>query len=433
MISEDHVDAFIGPSLTATDAAVAPLANQAKVPMIAMAPYEYDPQKQPYTFNDAQPLSLMVAAVFKYMQQHGVKNIGYIGFSDGWGDQVLAATRQAAGSDGISILTDERYARTDTTCEAQALKLISAHPQAVMMGNSATPAALPVVALRHRGYKGTIYGNHGVVSPAFIKVGGAAVEGVIAVTSPVVVTDQLPDANPVKPVAAAFVKDYAAKFGAQGVSPFAGYSYDAMLLLKAAIPEALKAGKPGTEAFRVALRDALEKTHELVGVSGVYTMSPTDHNGQDARSADAGRSEGRRLEGNQVDPSLGPHGLVHLLRAVAGWRDDGRDLSAARHRAADRILSHARHLRSARRSAGVRRADCRQPSVGPRARHAVVARRHVRTRPACLAATRRLARRDRLGRLSARIDAGHACCLRRFSNPLSRSCSHWRSSRRWAR
>jgi branched-chain amino acid transport system substrate-binding protein len=285
MISEDHIDAFIGPSLTATDAAVAPLANQAKVPMIAMAPYEYDPQKQPYTFNDAQPLSLMVAAVFKYMQQHGVKNVGYIGFSDGWGDQVLAATRQAAGSDGISILTDERYARTDTTCEAQALKLISAHPQAVMMGNSATPAALPVVALRHRGYKGTIYGNHGVVSPAFIKVGGAAVEDVIAVTSPVVVTDQLPDANPVKPVAAAFVKDYAAKFGAQGVSPFAGYSYDAMLLLKSAIPEALKAGSPGTEAFRVALRDALEKTHELIGVSGVYTMSPTDHNGQDARSA----------------------------------------------------------------------------------------------------------------------------------------------------
>ena len=285
MISEDHVDAFIGPSLTATDAAVAPLANQAKVPMIAMAPYEYDPQKQPYTFNDAQPLSLMVAAVFKYMQQHGVKNIGYIGFSDGWGDQVLAATKRAAGSDGISILTDERYARTDTTCEAQALKLISAHPQAVMMGNSATPAALPVVALRHRGYKGTIYGNHGVVSPAFIKVGGAAVEGVIAVTSPVVVTDQLPDSNPVKPVAAAFVKDYAAKFGAQGMSPFAGYSYDAMLLLKAAIPEALKAGKPGTEEFRVALRELLEKTHELVGVSGVYTMSPTDHNGQDARAA----------------------------------------------------------------------------------------------------------------------------------------------------
>ena len=285
MISEDHVDAIIGPSLTATDAAVAPLANQAKVPILAMAPYEYDPQKQPYTFNDAQPLSLMVSAVFKYMQQRGVKDIGFIGFSDGWGDQVLGATKQVAGDDGIKILADERYARTDTTCEAQVLKLISRHPQAIMMGNSATPATLPVVALRHRGYKGRIYGNHGIVSPAFIKVGGTAVEGVIAATSPVVVADQLPDSNPVKQVAAKFAKDYTAKFPGQGVGPFAGYSYDAFLLLNNAIPEALKSAKPGTEAFRVALRDALEKTHELVGVSGVYTMSPTNHNGQDARAA----------------------------------------------------------------------------------------------------------------------------------------------------
>jgi branched-chain amino acid transport system substrate-binding protein len=285
MISEDHVDAFIGPSLFASDAAVAPLANQAHIPMIAMAPYEYDPAKQPYTFNDAQPLSLMVTAVFKYMQQHEVKDIGYIGFADGWGDQVLAATKTSALADGIAILADERYARTDTSVEAQALKLMSVHPQAIMMGNSATPAALPVVALRHRGFKGGIYGNHGIVSPAFIKVGGSAVEGVIAVTSPLVVYDQLADDNAIKPVATAFMADYAKKFGPQSVSPFAGYSYDAYLLLKNAIPIALQAARPGTEEFRVALRDALEKTQELVGVSGIYTMSPTNHNGQDQRAA----------------------------------------------------------------------------------------------------------------------------------------------------
>jgi branched-chain amino acid transport system substrate-binding protein len=285
MISEDHVDAFIGPSLTASDAAVAPLANQAHVPMIAMAPYEYDVAKQPYIFTDAQPLSLMVSVVFKHMQQHGVKDIGYIGFSDGWGDQVLAATTRSAQTGNIKILADERYARTDTSAEAQALKLVGVHPQAIMMGNSATPAALPVIALRHRGFKGTIYGNHGIVSPAFIKVGGTATDGVIADTSPLVVYDQLPDGNAIKPVAMAFMADYAKKFGPQSVNPFAGYSYDAMLLLKNAIPAALKAGKPGTDEFRVALRDALEKTHELVGVSGVYNMSPTNHNGQDERAA----------------------------------------------------------------------------------------------------------------------------------------------------
>ena len=285
MISDDHVDALIGPSLTASDAAVAPLANQAHVPMIAMAPYEYDPAKQPYTFNDAQPLSLMVSVVFKYMQRRGVRDIGYIGFSDGWGDQVLAATRQSAQADGIKILADERYARTDTSVEAQVLKLISVRPQAVMMGNSATPAALPVVALRRRGFKGGIYGNHGIVTPAFIKVGGAAADGVVADTSPLVVYDQLPEGNVVKPVATAFAEEYAKRFGPQSVNPFAGYSYDAMLLLRNAILEALKAAKPGTEPFRAALRDALERTRGLVGVSGVYTMSPSNHNGQDERAA----------------------------------------------------------------------------------------------------------------------------------------------------
>jgi branched-chain amino acid transport system substrate-binding protein len=285
LISEDHVDALIGPSLYTSDVAVQPLANAAHVPMIAMAPLIPEPAKFPYTFAVAQPLPLMVSVVFKYMQAHGVRTVGYIGFSDGWGDQVHAATLQAAAATGIKVLGDERYARTDTTVQAQALRLITLRPDAVMMGNSATPAALPVVALRRLGYQGGIYGNHGIVSPAFIRVGGAPVEGVIADTSPVAVYDQLPDGNPVKPVATAFMTSYTAKFGPASVNPFAGYSYDAMLLLAHAIPAALAKAQPGTEAFRMALRDALEQTHDLVGVSGVYDMSPTDHNGQDARAA----------------------------------------------------------------------------------------------------------------------------------------------------
>jgi branched-chain amino acid transport system substrate-binding protein len=285
LITEDHVDALIGPSLYTSDLAVQPLVEQARVPMIAMAPLVPDPAKAPYSFVVAQPLSLMVAVVFKHMQAHGTKSVGFIGFADGWGDQVLAATKAAAQASGIRIVADERYARTDTTVQAQALRLIGSHPDAVMMGNSATPATLPVVALRRLGYKGPIYGNHGIVSPAFIRVGGAAVEGVIADTSPVVVYDQLAADNPIKAVATAFMGAYVKKLGAASVNPFAGYTFDAMLLLQHAIPAALEHGAPGSEAFRVALRDALEHTHELVGVSGVYSMSPTDHNGQDTRAA----------------------------------------------------------------------------------------------------------------------------------------------------
>ena len=196
MIEEDHVDAIIGPSLTSCANAVQPIANAAKVPMIATSPLDYDPVKDPYTFSAVQPVSLMVDAVVADMKKRGVKTVAYIGFADGFGDQVYDATKAAAGKAGIEVVANERYARTDTSAESQVLKVMTKKPDAVMIGGSGTPGALPDMALHRRGYKGLIYGNHGMVSPAFLRVGGAAVEGTIAVTGPVVVYDQLPDSVP---------------------------------------------------------------------------------------------------------------------------------------------------------------------------------------------------------------------------------------------
>jgi branched-chain amino acid transport system substrate-binding protein len=284
MIEEDHVDAIIGPSLTACANAVQPIANAAKVPMIVTSPLDYDPVKNTYTFTAVQPVSLMVNAVVADMVKRGVKTVGYIGFADGFGDQVYDATKAAAAKAGIEVVADERYARTDTSTESQVLKVMTKKPDAVMIGGSGTPGALPDMALHRRGYKGLIYGNHGMVSPAFLRVGGSAVDGTIAVTGPVVVYDQLPDSNQSRGPATTFMKALIAKFGPDSVSPFAGYSEDAFLLLQAAIPSSLKSGEPGTEAFRVALRANLEKTNDLVGTHGVYTMSPTNHNGMDDRA-----------------------------------------------------------------------------------------------------------------------------------------------------
>jgi branched-chain amino acid transport system substrate-binding protein len=284
MIEEDHVDAIIGPSLTACANAVQPIANAAKVPMIVTSPIDYDPMKYPYTFSAVQPVSLMVDAVVADMKQRGVKTVAYIGFGDGFGDQVYEATKAAAERAGIEVVANERYARTDTSAESQVLKVMTKKPDAVMIGGSGTPGTLPDVALHRRGYKGLIYGNHGMVSPAFLRVGGAAVEGTIAVTGPVVVYDQLPDNAPSRGPATTFMKAMIAKFGPDSVSPFAGYSEDAFLLIQAAVPAAMKTAEPGTEAFRVALRAELEKTHDLVGTHGVYSMTPRNHNGMDDRA-----------------------------------------------------------------------------------------------------------------------------------------------------
>ena len=284
LITEDHVDAFIGPATSAPLLAVLPIANEAHVPMIAMSPYVVDTTQYPYAFDDAQPLRLMMEGVVAHMKAHGVNSTGFIGYSDGWGDFVYDALKADTAGTGIAILDDERYARSDTSVQPQVLKAMSHHPDVMVLGGSAAPGALPNIALTQRGFKGQVYNNHGVVSPAYIQLGGAAVEGCIAPTGPLVVYDQLPDSNPVKPVATAFMTRYLAKFGPQSRNAFAGYTYDAGLLIAAAVPAALKAGQPGTPAFRDGLKDGIEHVHELVGTHGVYDMSPTDHTGMDARA-----------------------------------------------------------------------------------------------------------------------------------------------------
>ena len=284
LITEDHVDAFIGPATSAPVLAVLPIANEAHVPMIAMSPYVVDTKQYPFAFDNAQPIKLMMEGVVAHMKAHGVQSTGYIGYTDAWGDFVLDALQTDAAGTGIKILDDERYARTDTSVQPQVLKALSHHPDVMVLGGSAAPGALPNIALSQRGFKGQVYNNHGVVSPAYIQIGGAAVEGCIAPTGPLVVYDQLPDSNPVKKVATEFMTRYLDKFGPQSRNAFAGYTYDAGLLIAAGIPTALKAGQPGTMAFRDGLKNGIEHVHELVGTHGVYDMTPTDHTGMDARA-----------------------------------------------------------------------------------------------------------------------------------------------------
>ncbi len=284
LIADDHVDAFIGPAANAPLLSVMPVANEAHVPMVGMTPLVFDAQKYRFTFDDAQPARLMLQGVVDDMTAHGIKTIGFIGYSDGWGDQVLDALKADTAPAGITIVDEERYARTDASVQPQILKLLSHRPEAMVLGGSATPGALPNLALAQRNFKGRVYNNHGVVSPDYIRVGGAAVEGCIAPTGPLVVYDQLGDDNPVKPVATAFMNAYLAKFGPQSRNAFAGYSHDAMLIIQAAVPAALQKGQPGTQEFRDALRDGMEHVAGLVGTHGVYSMTPTDHNGMDSRA-----------------------------------------------------------------------------------------------------------------------------------------------------
>ncbi|MEP7276266.1 MAG: branched-chain amino acid ABC transporter substrate-binding protein, partial [Betaproteobacteria bacterium] len=117
----------------------------------------------------------------------------------------------------------------------------------------------------------------------FIKLGKDKVEGTILAAGPMLVIDEIADSNPTKKVAQNYIAQYQKQFG-NVPATFGANTWDSGLLLERAIPVALKLAKPGTEAFRVALRDALEKEREVVGCQGVFNMSADNHNGMDERA-----------------------------------------------------------------------------------------------------------------------------------------------------
>ena len=280
LISEDKVDAILGPNLISTAVAMADVANTEKVPMISVAPLDVSGDKRAFVFRSEPSADLMVQRVVSDMVANGVKTVGFIGFSDSWGELLHKALTKAADSK-ITIVASERYGRADPSVQAQVLKIMSAKPDAVFVGASGTPAAMPQITLRERGFKGRIYQSHGVTSKEFLRVGGKAVEGALIPVGPVLVAEQLPDTHPTKKNGVAFVQALEAKYGPDSRSTFAGASWDAWLLLQNALGNALKGkAKPGTPEFRAAVRESIEK-NKLVGTNGVYSMSATDHAGYD--------------------------------------------------------------------------------------------------------------------------------------------------------
>lgn len=291
LVDEEKVDILLGPTFTPGCLAVSDVAVEAKVAMVCLSPVVVPPAKLPWVYSIPQSVPVMIAGVVEHMKANGGKTIGYIGFADGWGDLVLKALEATAGPAGIKIVASERYNRPDTSVNAQVLKLIAAKPDAILVGGSGTPATTPHIALKERGFAGTIYHTHGVIGADFIRIGGKSVEGTIAPTGPLMVAEQLPDSNPIKKVALDFFAKLSPAYP-QVRNAFSGYSYDAFLLVQGAVTAVGTKAKPGTPAYRQALRDALEATKEVVGTHAVYNMSASDHNGVDQRARVLVRVEG---------------------------------------------------------------------------------------------------------------------------------------------
>jgi branched-chain amino acid transport system substrate-binding protein len=286
LVEEDKVDVLIGTSTASSSNAIAAVADELKVPYLAISPIS------PPVADDGlrwvlcvtQPPPLMIKTVTDRIKQDGVKTLGYIGYSDAWGDFVYKGAKTAEAEGALTIVANERYARTDTSVVGQVLKVVASHPEGVLDGGSGTQGALPLLGLADRGYKGKLYGTPAIVNADFIRVGGKAVEGILASGGPVLVADQLPDTHYAKKISLAFRAAHLKANGVASTDSFAPYAFDAWLIFADAAARAKAKATPGTPEFHGALRDALFSVKELAGTQGVYTFTAASGYGTDERS-----------------------------------------------------------------------------------------------------------------------------------------------------
>lgn len=276
-VTEDKVDILFGGSITVVSAAVAPVALDTKTPQLSIAPVGVPPAQEHWVFRLPQGFAAMAYPIVEHMKAHGVKTLGFLGYTDAYGELWLKQMEKDIGAAGIKLVAAERFARTDTSATPQALKLVSANPDAILVVASGSGAAMPHKALIERGYKGKIYQTHAAATPDLMRIGGKDVEGSFVVSGPAVIAEQLPDSHPSKAKAVDFVTKYEAVYGAGTRNQFAGHAYDAQIVMEKVLPVALKAAKPGTPEFRAALRDAIENMGRTIFSHGVMNWTPQDH------------------------------------------------------------------------------------------------------------------------------------------------------------
>lgn len=288
LVTEEKVDVIVGSTITPNSLAMIDVAAESETPMIAMAAsariVEPQDSKRRWVFKVAQNDGHMATAITEHMTNAGVRTVAYIGFADAYGESWWSEFSKLAEARRLKIVANEQFNRRDTSVTGQVLKILAANPDAVLIGGAGTPAALPQKTLKEKGYRGKIYQTHGVANQDFIRVGGKDVEGTFLPAGPVLVAAQLPETNPIRKVALDYVTQYESAYGKGSASTFGAHVWDASMLLKAAVPVALKKAQPGTKEFRSALRDALEGIKNVVGAHGVFNMSPQDHVGLDQRA-----------------------------------------------------------------------------------------------------------------------------------------------------
>jgi branched-chain amino acid transport system substrate-binding protein len=279
-ITEDKVDLIVGSVATPVAAAMADVAAEGKTVQLMLSPVNLPEGRGGWSFRMPQSTAVMAIPIVEQWKKLGVKSYGFLGYADAYGEAWLTDIKPLADKAGIKLIDTERFARSDTAVTGQALKLVQANPDAILVVASGSGAAMPHRGLVERGYaKAKIYQTHGAATMDLIRVGGADVEGSFVSSGPAVVAEKLPDSNASKAIGVQFKNQFEQAYGKGSANQFAAHAYDVIIVLQKAVPLALKKGKPGTPEFRAGLKEAFETMGRTPVSQGVLNWTATDHFG----------------------------------------------------------------------------------------------------------------------------------------------------------
>lgn len=277
-IHKDKVVAIIGPTLTDTGMSVKKIVDSGKTP-IAMT-VGGDPVimggkfgSYEWVFKSPQRSQTAVERLFTYLQEKGLTKIALLSADDGFGKDGLRWMEELAPNFGIELLIKESFGSRDTDMTPQLTKAKNAQPQAIVVWTTGPAGAITAKNAAQLGINLPLFQCHGLPDPKYIELAGAASEGNRMPATKLLIADELPDADPQKAIILDFIKLYTEKgYDKQfPINTHSGYAWDAIMLVVEGIRQA------GTES--AALRQAMENTKNYVGISGIYNLSPEDHNG----------------------------------------------------------------------------------------------------------------------------------------------------------
>jgi branched-chain amino acid transport system substrate-binding protein len=273
LAQDKNVLCVIGPSLTHTSMAALEITQKAKLPMISCAAgigITSPAKDRHWVFKTAQTDRMAVERIFQYLQKHQIKKVAILTVSTGFGVSGKHQLLDLAPKYAIEVVGQEVFGEKDTDMTPQLTKLRGTPAQVVICWGTGPAPALVAKNMKQLGMTIPLIQSHGAASKKFIELAGDAAEGIIMPAGKLVIWQQLPDTDPQKAVCKEYAEKYHAKFKAPE-SSFGGYSYDALRMLNQAL------AKTGNN--RDKIRSELEGLKNFVGISGIFNMSPEDHNG----------------------------------------------------------------------------------------------------------------------------------------------------------